>query len=83
MLNDWQGGPPVTSSLFRHPADLGRLVSLATGKGASVREVVLGFDFGTSSTKVVIGDRALRQAYAVPFRDAEGIDAFLLDGSTM
>ena len=75
---DWQGGSPVTSSLFRQPADLGRLVSMATGKGAGVREVVLGFDFGTSSSKVVVGDRALRQAYAVPFRDAVGIDTFLL-----
>ena len=74
----WNGGSPVTSSLIRQPADLGRLVTMAAGKGAGVREVVLGLDFGTSSTKVVVGDRALRQAYAVPFRDAEGIDTFLL-----
>ncbi len=38
----------------------------------------MGFDFGTSSAKVVVGDRDLKQAYAVPFRDALGIDAFLL-----
>ena len=74
----WQGGPPVTSSLLRQPVDLGRQVSIVKGKGASVRDVVLGFDFGTSSTKVVVGDRALKQAYAVPFRDAVGIDTFLL-----
>lgn len=78
---DWQGGPPVTSSLLRRPADLGRLVSMSTSSSsmsASVREVVMGFDFGTSSTKVVVGDRVSRQAYAVTFRDAVGIDTFLL-----
>lgn len=74
----WYGGSPVTSSLIRQPADLGRLVSIATGKGAGERDVVLGLDFGTSSTKAVVGDRTLRQAYAVPFRDAVGIDTFLL-----
>jgi hypothetical protein len=38
----------------------------------------LGFDFGTSSSKVVIGDLGLKQAFAVPFCDAVGIDIFLL-----
>jgi hypothetical protein len=40
--------------------------------------MTLGFDFGTSSVKVVIGDLAADKAYAVPFLQAEGIDAYLL-----
>ncbi|MCW5657117.1 MAG: hypothetical protein KIT60_05405 [Burkholderiaceae bacterium] len=35
-------------------------------------------DFGTSTTKVVVGDRTLKQAFAVPFCDAAGIEAYLL-----
>jgi hypothetical protein len=31
------------------------------------RDIVIGFDFGTSSSKVVIRDSALQTAYAVPF----------------
>lgn len=42
------------------------------------REVVLGLDFGTSSTKVVIGDSALGQAFAVPFTNESGINRYLL-----
>lgn len=75
---DWHGGLPVTAKLLRQPEEMGRRTQLFFGKPDSIREVVLGFDFGTSSAKVVIGDRGLKQAYAVPFRDALGIDAFLL-----
>lgn len=42
------------------------------------RELVVGFDFGTSSVKVVIGDRGASKAYAVPFLDAPGVNAYLL-----
>lgn len=41
-------------------------------------EVVLGIDFGTSSTKIVIGDSGLEKAFAVPFFEANGIDEYLL-----
>ena len=74
----WEGGRQITTGLLVRPSDLGRRAQLLTGKEASTREVVMGFDFGTSSTKVVFGDRGLKQAYAVPFRDAPGLDAFLL-----
>ena len=74
----WEGGRQVTASLLAQPADLGCRAQLLAGKEASTREVVMGFDFGTSSTKVVFGDRGVKQAYAVPFRDAPGLDAFLL-----
>lgn len=42
------------------------------------RQIVLGLDFGTSSVKVVIGDSALGKAFAVPFTEGSGIDAYLL-----
>ena len=44
------------------------------------RELTLGLDFGTSSVKVVIGDKALDMAFAVPFKDITGISGFLLPG---
>ncbi|MBC7704130.1 MAG: hypothetical protein H7274_09360 [Rhodoferax sp.] len=75
---NWNGGRPVTASLLRQSAEMGRRAQLFNGKAASMREVVMGFDFGTSSAKVVFGDWSLKEAYAVPFRDAPGISAFLL-----
>ena len=42
------------------------------------RELVVGLDFGTSSVKVVVGDRGAGKAYAVPFLDAPGVAAYLL-----
>lgn len=75
---NWAGGQPVTASLLRQAAELGRRTQLLQGAPSSSREVVMGFDFGTSSAKVVLGDRGLKQAYAVPFRDAPSVDAYLL-----
>lgn len=48
------------------------------GNLSEEREIVLGLDFGTSSVKVVVGDRALNKAFAVPFRSASDIAHFLL-----
>ncbi|RBP68625.1 hypothetical protein [Marinobacter nauticus] len=45
---------------------------------APEEELFLGFDLGTSSLKAVVGDRNRRVHYAVPFRDAVGIDQYLL-----
>lgn len=42
------------------------------------RELVIGIDFGTSCTKVVIGDRGASKAYAVPFLESLGVSAYLL-----
>lgn len=48
--------------------------------GLADYELTLGFDFGTSSTKVVIGDPQQDKAFAVPFVEANGIERFLLPG---
>ncbi len=73
----WDGTAEVTPPLLQHDMNLGRRTQIASNP-ASHREVVVGFDFGTSSAKAVIGDRGLKKAHAVPFRDAIGIDAYLL-----
>lgn len=74
----WKGGTAVTAAHLRRDERLGRKAQLVSAPTKGARELVLGFDFGTSSTKVVIGDRALNQAFAVPFRAAAGVESFLL-----
>lgn len=43
-----------------------------------VHDIAIGLDFGTSCVKVIVGDRSLGRAFAVPFIDEEGIAAYLL-----
>lgn len=50
----------------------------AADTAAPEEELFLGFDLGTSSLKAVIGDRNRSIHYAVPFRDAVGIEQYLL-----
>jgi hypothetical protein len=64
--------------LLQFDEQLGSNTSVPGGKKHTPREVVLGIDFGTSCTKVVIGDRSLKQAYAVPFLNTTGISSYLL-----
>lgn len=53
--------------------------STQCGDGTTdAREIVLGLDFGTSSVKTVIGDSALGKAFAVPFREGDGVKRYLL-----
>ena len=42
------------------------------------REIAIGLDFGTSSTKVVIGDSSLGKSFAVLFRNETDISSYLL-----
>lgn len=51
---------------------------LRPGGDENARELVMGLDFGTSSLKAVIGDRAAGKAYAVPFMACDGIERYLL-----
>jgi hypothetical protein len=50
------------------------------GRGPVTHELMLGIDFGTSSTKVVITDRTQLpvQSIAVPYCQGTGLDRFLL-----
>lgn len=51
---------------------------LHPGGDEDARELVMGLDFGTSSVKAVIGDRAAEKAYAVPFMACDGVERYLL-----
>ena len=57
---------------------LGSMISINEIENPEIHELALGLDFGTSSVKVVIGDLASDKAYAVPFLEASGIEAFLM-----
>lgn len=82
----FQGTPTVAW----HPEDTSRLQPIDRETSAGVRlmpmggtpqasrELVMGLDFGTSCTKVVIADREMKHAYAVPLVDATGVNCYLL-----
>ena len=42
------------------------------------RELVIGLDFGTSSTKIIIGDHSTGKAFAIPFSDVDGVNKYLI-----
>lgn len=56
----------------------GRQTQVLVGEAQAQHEIVLGVDFGTSSVKVVIGDRALGKSFVVPFGNHQGIEKYLL-----
>lgn len=58
--------------------DLGSRLCPPGAKPVDARELIIGLDFGTSCAKVVIADRAMQHAYAVPMVDATGVNAYLL-----
>jgi len=45
----------------------GSATQFEAGSTGEVKDIVIGFDFGTSCTKVVLQDPVLRTAFAVPF----------------
>ena len=56
----------------------GQRLQIPDGNHREDRELTLGLDFGTSCTKVIIGDAAAGKSFAVPFLEAAGIDRYLL-----
>lgn len=73
----WKPSPVDSSLLLERDQSLGSEDRLSRSSGTD-RELIMGIDFGTSSTKVVISDRVLDTAYAVPFLDVASIDGYLL-----
>tara|TARA_R110001583_G_scaffold67017_2_gene191973 strand:- start:3499 stop:5148 length:1650 start_codon:yes stop_codon:yes gene_type:complete len=63
--------------MFKDVSNLGGLMG-SDRDSALEEELFLGLDFGTSSLKAIIGDRNRRIHYAVPFREAVGIEQYLL-----
>jgi hypothetical protein len=75
---DWQPAIDANDKLLDINWDRGCQQGVADSDKLIDRELVIGVDFGTSSTKVVIADRTLKQAYAVPFTDGAGVMSYLL-----
>ena len=71
--DDHAAGHPI----LRDNALGARLAPLKNVPGPG-RELVLGLDFGTSSTKVVLADQSLNIGYAVPLVEAVGVNSYLL-----
>lgn len=61
------------------PDELGMRTQCSTEQVfSSACELTIGFDFGTSNSKVAIGDRQLGKSYAVPFREGSSIQRYLM-----
>ena len=73
----WSGGYEDSLQLLKVDESNGIPEQLPGPTGRD-RELVVGLDFGTSCVKVVVGDRGAGKAYAVPFLDATGVNAYLL-----
>lgn len=71
--DDHAAGHPIQ----RDDALGARLAPLKNVPGPG-RELVMGLDFGTSSTKVVLADQSLNVGYAVPLVEAVGVNSYLL-----
>jgi hypothetical protein len=68
----------ATKKLRRLRLTEGTTLQCAGRSKTDEHEVTIGLDFGTSATKVVIGDSSLSKAFAVPFCEADGVSAYLL-----
>jgi hypothetical protein len=64
--------------VYKKPEHDGSKTQICDGKSIGARELVIGLDFGTSSTKIVIGDSDIDKAFAVEFSEALGVEKFLL-----
>jgi hypothetical protein len=73
----WSSGYQDSSKLLLIE-ELNGIPEQLPGPMGRERELVVGVDFGTSCVKVVVGDRGASKAYAVPFLDAPGVNAYLL-----
>lgn len=73
----WSGGYQDSLQLLKIEESNG-IPEQMPGPLGRDRELVVGLDFGTSCVKVVVGDRGASKAYAVPFLDAAGVNAYLL-----
>lgn len=74
----WKPDDSAAAQLTPRDSALGTRLAPTKAVAGSTRELVMGLDFGTSSTKVVVADRAMNAAYAVPFIDSVGVSSYLL-----
>lgn len=74
----WQPLEENVIELLGHDELLGASLRPPGGTAGAARDVMMGLDFGTSSTKVVLADHSLNEAYAVPFNNSVGVSSYLL-----
>jgi hypothetical protein len=74
----WRPSFQDADKLLAIDLQYGFLTNVSSSSNRVDRELVIGVDLGTSSTKVVISDRSLKQTYAVPFTDGVGVMSYLL-----
>lgn len=74
----WKPDDSAAAQPTPRDSALGTRLAPAKAVAGPTRELVMGLDFGTSATKVVVADRAMNAAYAVPFMDSVGVSSYLL-----
>lgn len=74
----WSPSKQLEAKPIVRPTNLGVQTQLPTKNARGDKEVIIGFDFGTSTTKVVVTDGSTKNSYAVPLVDGIGVSAFLL-----
>lgn len=74
----WHPQPDRDVQMLRPDDALGRHVALPGDQLGDMIEVVMGLDFGTSCSKVVITDRSAGVSHAIPFFDQLGVAAYLM-----
>ena len=79
----WQPDDLGSNEPVTRDEALGALLGPPDAKAGPARELVIGLDFGTSSTKVVVADRTMNAAYAVPFMDSVGVASYLLPSALL
>ncbi|KAA0873517.1 acetate and sugar kinases/Hsc70/actin family protein [Nitrincola tapanii] len=77
FLDDEKAVDSISFALMPEHQGIPEQCDLTVSKNSDC-DLVIGIDFGTSYTKVAIGDRQLNKSYAVPFRDCDGLDKFLI-----
>ncbi|MBL0719746.1 hypothetical protein JI742_07575 [Piscinibacter sp. Jin2] len=79
----WKPDELGSSDPLQRDEVLGARLEPPGATAGPARELVMGLDFGTSSTKVVIADRTMNAAYAVPFMDSVGVASYLLPSALL
>jgi len=74
----WTPEDNIATAPIQRDDKVGALLAPPGARAGTPRDLVMGLDFGTSSTKVVVADRTLSAAYAVPLVDAVGVSTYLL-----
>jgi hypothetical protein len=78
--------PPIQFSWVKHQKAIDYKFDYSKGKQfqptqfsfEDIRELAIGFDFGTSSSKITIRDRQATNSFAISFGDTNNIDSYLL-----